>query len=215
MCDANLVDNVEIKYELCDGCREGLEPKKGEKCKLCGKPLISEKDNCLSCRNNTDHSYERLWVLFPYSGKYRDLLTAYKFKKRKELAEFFAEQVKAVINENPELLETCLIPVPPRPGKIKEQGWDQVETLVKRTAAVTLLTVNRCIKRRKSQVQKELNRADRLENLKGRIYMIGAAPKTALIIDDVITTGATIEACAAILKEAGVEKVYGLCLFYD
>jgi predicted amidophosphoribosyltransferase len=54
---------------------------------LCGKPLVSEKDYCLACRNGGEKFYDHLWVLFPYSGKYQKLLAAYKFGKNIKLAE--------------------------------------------------------------------------------------------------------------------------------
>jgi ComF family protein len=170
----------------------------------------------MSCRNSEEHSYDRLWTLFPYTGKYRALLKAYKFNKTLSLADFFAERILALIAENPVLADAVIVPVPPRPGKIKETGWDQVEYLVKRLAkSGKAPLVSPCLKRRVSKVQKRLSRAERIENLKGRVFVNKAVPKTVLIIDDVITTGSTMEACAAVLKSGGAERVYGLCLFYD
>jgi predicted amidophosphoribosyltransferase len=64
-------------------------------------------------------------------------------------------------------------------------------------------------------VQKRLNRAERAENLKGKIYLYGRSPKIVVIIDDVTTTGSTMEICSSVLKEHGAEIVYGICLFYD
>ena len=75
--------------------------------------------------------------------------------------------------------------------------------------------MNRCLKRLPSRSQKELNREERGKNLKGRIFCVKTPPKTALLFDDVFTTGATLNACAAALLSGGAEKVYGLCLFYD
>jgi predicted amidophosphoribosyltransferase len=93
---------------------------------------------------------------------------------------------------------------------------DQVDFLVRNLRkANDRLPVSRCLKRRVSKAQKSLNRKDRLENLKDRIYVKGTVPQTALIIDDVITTGSTMEICANTLKAAGAKTVYGLCLFYD
>ncbi|MDR2259165.1 MAG: hypothetical protein LBE14_08480 [Treponema sp.] len=110
----------------------------------------------------------------------------------------------------------AVVPVPPRPGKIRRTGWDQIEYLAK------LLEkgrggppVNRCLKRLPSQNQKELNRENRKTNLRGRIILKGRAPRQAVILDDVCTTGSTMDACAAALKAGGAETVYGLCLFYD
>ena len=156
-------------------------------------------------------------MLFPYTGKYRKILSAYKFGKNLALGKFFADKVLELINENPELENISVVPVPPRAGKIKKIGWDQVEYLVRQIEknGNGKIKICRCLKRRKSKVQKKLSRTERLRNLKGRIYHYGDIPKTAVVIDDIITTGSTLEVCSSILKEGGAKKVYGLCLFYD
>ncbi|MDR3019868.1 MAG: ComF family protein [Treponema sp.] len=215
ICDSGFISISEIRCGLCVKCQASLNPPEGKKCNICGKPLISEIDACLSCRNGTKHSYDRLWVFFPYTGKYLKLLTEYKFNKNLPLANFLCEKILSVLNA-PELKNACIVPVPPRPGKIKENGWDQVEYLVKKLRKLTggKIPVSRCLKRRKSKIQKLLDRKGRLKNLQGRIFAHGSSPKIALIIDDVITTGSTIEACSAILKQNGAEKVYSLCLFH-
>ena len=217
LCGGSLIGAAEMRYGLCEKCKAEITPVQGQECVMCGKPLISEKDICLPCRKESEHSYKRLWTLFPYTGKYRKLLTSYKFRKKITLADFFAQGILDTISKNPVLHDAVIVPVPPRPGKIKDNGWDQVDYLVKRIFInrQRQIHINRCLKRRKSKVQKSLNRKDRLENLKGRIYLHRTAPQTVLIIDDVITTGSTMEVCASVLKESGAESVYGLCLFYD
>jgi ComF family protein len=216
ICMSGLKSACEIHYGLCEECGNSFSRNMGNKCDLCGKPLISEIDLCLPCREGTSHSYDRLWVIFPYSGKNKRLLTMYKFKKNLPLANFLAEKVLDVLRE-PLLKDAIIVPVPPRPGKIKATGWDQVDYLVKRLRILSKDSVSlyRCLKRIKSKTQKQLDRAERIENLKGRISVRGKVPKTVLVIDDVITTGSTMEVCSSVLKENGAEKVYGLCLFYD
>ena len=144
------------------------------------------------------------------------MLTEYKFNKNLALADFLAEKALEILND-PIFAESVIVPVPARPGKIKESGWDQVEYLVKKIQKLSKggICVSRCLMRKKSKTQKKLNRAQRLENLKGRIIARGAVPKNVIVIDDVITTGSTLEVCSAVLKENGARKVYGLCLFYD
>jgi len=216
LCKTSLIEPNEIQTGLCEECGISIVQIDGDKCGVCGKPLVSERDTCLPCRNRQTQSYDRLWVLFPYTGKYRKLLTEYKFRKNLSLGDFFAEKVIRVIEYEPFLKDAVLVPVPPRPGKIKDSGWDQVEHLIKRINKISGgFPVNRCLKRIKSRVQKSLTRAQRLDNLKGRIIAAEKAPKNAIIIDDVITTGSTMEVCAQALKAAGAEKVYGICLFYD
>jgi ComF family protein len=213
LCRRGLKSVTEIKNGLCEKCEDNFSLDKGNKCNLCGKPLISEIELCLPCRKEEKHSYDRLWVIFPYSGKYRKLLTMYKFKKNLPLANLLAEKILEVLSD-PILKDACLVPVPPRPGKIKDTGWDQVDYLVKRLSKVGV-SICRCLKRTKSKTQKRLSRAERIENLKGRISVYKKVPKNVLVIDDVITTGSTMEVCSSVLKENGAEKVYGLCLFYD
>ena len=112
-----------------------------------------------------------------------------------------------------EQLKFCWVPVPPRAGKIKKTGWDQIIYLAKLMEKT--YPVQYCLTRMPSLSQKELNREDRLHNLKGRIIVSKLVPQNAVLFDDVYTTGATMEACAAALKAQGTKTVYGICLFYD
>ncbi|MDR0456089.1 MAG: ComF family protein [Treponema sp.] len=226
LCGAGLVDGRETWYGLCGTCHAGIEReinenRAGEFCDCCGKPLLSEQGRCMACRQEESRSCDRVKVLFPYTGKYRQLLSAYKFGKNLAVGNFCAEKIRETLKCEtflPEVRqETRLVPVPPRPGKIRNSGWDQVEylaRLLERDGKNGLL-VDRCLKRMPSQSQKELDRENRHSNLKGRIIPVRQAPKTAVILDDVMTTGSTLEVCAAALREAGAQTVYGLCLFYD
>ena len=215
LCKDSLLNSYEIKYGLCFKCRPLLSVVRGNKCNFCGKPLISELEVCLGCREGKSQSLDRLWVIFPYTGEYRRLLTEYKFEKKTSLANFFSDKILNLLEEESLLREAVIVPVPPRPGKIKKTVWDQVDFLVKNLNKLTEQKIYRCLKRRKSQVQKRLSRNQRMDNLTGRIYTYKNIPKTVLLIDDIITTGSTLNVCASVLKENGAEKVYGLCLFYD
>jgi ComF family protein len=223
MCGADLYGDVEAMYGLCGTCRDGIEreleeTRAGEACDYCGKPLISEHGRCLSCREGEGRSYDRVRVLFPYTGKYRRLLAAYKFDKNPAVGNFLAEKILEAVGSFPP--EAQIVPVPPRPGKIRKTGWDQVEYLTRLLersggGAIHRLAISRCLKRMTSKSQKELGRENRRSNLRGRIAAVRQVPQTAVVLDDVMITGSTLDACAAALKEAGAQTVYGLCLFYD
>ena len=219
-------------YGLCFSCHELLTIPTAERdrCLCCGQPLVSEIETCLPCRNGEKRSFDRIISLFPYMGKYQKILASYKFGKRLSLGNFFAEKLWQGVKmfEDISLGEYAWVPVPAKPGKIKHKGWDQIDYLAKllklgmpeSSTGDKSAAVSRCLKRLPSISQKELNRENRLQNLKGRIIIdktgsSGVVPKTAVLFDDVYTTGATMDVCAAALKSGGAEKVYGICLCYD
>ncbi|MDR0486792.1 MAG: double zinc ribbon domain-containing protein [Treponema sp.] len=225
VCGVSLLSPNEAWYGLCEDCHAELDEEtdwlregSAERCDLCGKPLISEQSRCLSCRSGGERGFDRLVVLFPYTGKYRELFGAYKFDKNIALGHFFTEKIREALEQFSEDAPV-IVPVPSRPGKIKKTGWDQVEYLVRllerEKHRQKNFLISRCLKRLPSKIQKELNRENRLKNLQGRIALVKKAPPQAVIIDDVITTGSTMDVCAAVLKAGGCRKVYGICLVYD
>jgi len=209
---------------LCAPCRAIFEfcYEKEKRCEFCGKLLISETDSCLACRKNLaiengrySERLVRLRSLFPYSGKYRSVLGSYKFRESLGAGNYLSRFLMKALEGLEFAPDTAWVPVPPRPGKIKNQGWDQIEYLANLLEKKSPIKVCRCLKRLPSRNQKELNREERGINLKGRILCIKKPPETAIVFDDVITTGATINVCAETLLNAGSKNVYGVCLFYD
>jgi len=224
ICGASLVGTEEAWYGLCSPCRSRLDAEldnwqASESCDKCGKPLVSEHGRCLSCRKREEFVLDKIAVFFPYVGKYRKLLTAYKFGKNLAVGHFFAEKIRAVLIAGNFSPNAAIVPVPPRPGKIRRTGWDQVEYLARLlergSNGAGGLSVSRCLRRLPSQSQKELGRDNRKTNLRGRIVPVRQVPQNCVLIDDVMTTGSTLEACAAALKDGGAQSVSGLCLFYD
>jgi ComF family protein len=219
-CGRDLLDAHEAWYGLCRTCLEGFSLSGGERCSSCGRPLISEQGQCLPCRESAAGSvFDGAFSLFPHTGGGRNLLGAYKFGKNLALGNVFAERILQALDRLP-LSEPkrVLVPVPPRPGKIRRTGWDQMAylaQLLKKEGSVTLCP---CLKRLPSQSQKELNREDRQTNLRGKIRCVKPIPRDyareLILFDDVITTGATLDACARALKNAGARRVFALSLFY-
>jgi len=223
-CGEPLLGCEEAFFGLCAPCRAIFESSYANEkhCAYCGRLLVSETHTCLSCRKNGTIENDRyneqlvkLRSLFPYSGKYRSVLGSYKFRKSLGAGNFLSRFLVLALEGFDLSGKTAWVPVPPRPGKIKKQGWDQIEYLAKLLEKKSPLNVCRCLKRLPSRNQKELNREERSVNLKGRILCTKKPPETAIVFDDVITTGATINVCAEALLNAGSKNVYGVSLFYD
>jgi ComF family protein len=219
-CGEALFNPEDAWFGLCADCRAYLSAAfhAGEHCGVCGRPLISEKEICLPCRQSKDRLV-KLKAIFPYAGRFREILEVYKFEKSVNVGNFLVQCLNLAIIDITDR-EIAWVPVPPRPGKIKAFGWDQIEFLAKLLErdykrSLCNIPVNRCLKRLKSRSQKGLNREERFRNLSGRILCVKPPPRTVILFDDVITTGATLNACARALLESGAVKVYGVCLFYD
>ena len=190
------MDGESAYYGLCSKCRDFF------------RRSLAEQRRYTKCG---------VYALFPYSGKFKAMLSAYKFGNSLAIGNFFAECLAVAGQEllaHKPITETCWIPVPPRPGKIKRQGWDQIDYLA-RLLKLRHSLVCKCLKRLPSQSQKELNREQRKINLDKRIICTKKPPKAVLLFDDVVTTGSTINACTKALLDGGSQEVYAVCLFYD
>ncbi|MFA6855904.1 MAG: hypothetical protein WCR31_01730 [Treponema sp.] len=152
------------------------------------------------------------------------LLFRWKIDGERTLSPFFAERLASALAVLPP--ELVIVPVPPRPGKIRKKGWDQIEEVCMFLELHWKYCVCRILERKTTKEQKTLDRTERLKTI-GRAYSLktgsrlkdglrhadGLLPECVCLIDDVMTTGATIESCAAVLKTAGVKKVYAVTLF--
>jgi ComF family protein len=215
VCGATLLNTAEAWLGLCEECAERFPLEQERRCARCGRPLISELEICMKCRKSGDVSYDGMTLLYPYAGITQTLLQAYKFGKHRSLARFFAGKLVLAAGTLAGAAQGIpWIPVPPRPGKVKAQGWDQVECIARILEKHHGVPVQRCLKRLASKTQKALGKQDRLTNLKGRIVCVQKPPEEAIIFDDVFTTGATMNVCAETLKTSGTKKIHGICLFF-
>ena len=206
---------------VCEKCLNWME-KAGklhrERCKQCGKQLISEKDYCCDCRKfeKNHFSLDGNFAIYPYHLKGKKLLYLWKIKKNRILGELFSEKIMEVRKSY--FPDFPLVPVPPRPEKLVREGWDQILDLsyfLKYRYKIPIL--NYLIRTEKRQ-QKKLSKKERLE--KHDRYKASATlmeeknkPETVVLVDDIYTTGATLENCGKILKENGIKNVYGITLF--
>ncbi len=206
---------------VCADCRKmffAVKPAGVGVCKFCGKELISEHDVCMECREDVLMKHlDGAFPLFSYRLWNTSLLCRWKLEDERIFSDFFAE----LMNER--LSQVCkikgdfvVVPVPPRPGKIKSKGWDQVDEVSQILEFRYDWNVKRILRRHTNVEQKTLERSQRMEMI-GKAYSLNAdvkiVPEVVCLVDDVLTTGSTIESCAEKLKEAGCKKVFAVTLF--
>lgn len=186
-------------------------------CIHCGIPLISEKGCCTKCRAklNENKLVEKQFLLYPYINKYTNIVLYWKNENVRTLASVFASIIEEFIKNTPELKGVPIVPVPPRPKKLKTKGWDQIEDICFYLGKT--IPIKRILNRSDGHSQKGLSKKMRSMNMidKIRIKHSVRIPKKVIILDDVITTGTTIEVCKQCLIEAGCEEVLTLILFFN
>lgn len=202
---------------VCPECRKEVLCITEPACKKCGKPLENERQEyCTDCIRK-HHQYDQGKAVFVYQGKIRQSMYRFKYSNKREYATFYAD--KAAEHYTRWMKEKgieAILPVPMYRWKEKERGYNQAAVFAAALAKRWKLPMEKKIVRRNRNTvpQKELNDVERKKNLSGAFEVIPEHRnyKRILLVDDIYTTGSTIDAVAAVLKEAGVEKVYFLCI---
>ena len=196
---------------LCDACRDCLVLIGAARCGKCGMGLVSENVTCMRCRE-ADFVFESNIALFPYSRDARELIRKLKFEGRFRLAGLFADLAAAALS--PEWDQYPIVPVPSRPGRRTPDTVGRIAAGLEKNHGKT---VRRLLVRTGGVQQKSLDLARRRENLRGMIRLapdrgLRGVPPRVILLDDIFTTGATIDACARVLRDAGCRQVYSITL---
>ena len=174
---------------LCAGCRSALrwlEP----------DPVAAAGVGC--------------WAPVAYEGPARALVRGLKFRGAAGIADHLAAAMLA--RAPPELVDNrALVPVPLHPARLRQRGFNQADLLATALAARSGLPKARLLTRRGDRrAQVGRGRVDRLAAVRHSMRAKAPAPERVLLVDDVITTGATLAACAHALREVGCADVVGL-----
>ena len=202
---------------ICDGCREKLPYNSGAVCLRCGTYLEDDREEyCRVCAVR-ERSFTQGMSVFLYQGKMRDSLMRMKFHNHREYNRFYAEEMKrASEGFLRRIRPSVIIPVPMHERKRRERGFDQCAILARRFSECTGIPAqtDNVVRARYTRPQKGLNAQERRNNLKNAFYVRRpqelAGP--VLVIDDIYTTGTTMDEMAAVLRGSGCGPVYFITL---
>ena len=198
---------------VCRECSREVKPFTGARCMKCGKPVKEEEEYCKECRKGK-HVFTEGRGIFLYSGKWRRSIVRFKYYGCREYGDFYARALSIYGRKELERWKPDLIvPVPLHPRKKRMRGFNQAEYIacgVSRNTGIPWSgqTVRK-IKNTRSQ--KKLDREARRRNLK-RAFQVteNLEGKRILVVDDVYTTGSTMDAMAMCLMDAGAAEIYFL-----
>ncbi len=200
------------RLPVCDDCLDSIPPLEPESsCRRCGKAC--SEPLCAFCRVHPP-AYDAAASWTVYAGAARALLHLYKYGRVLPAGDWFAARLAP-------LLEAAhagmLVPVPLGRARLRERGFNQSEILARRLARVAALPCDPTVlvRRRETWSQSGLSREERERNVADAFRCPEprrVAGRRILLLDDVLTTGATAQACARTLKSAGAAAVHVLTI---
>ena len=203
---------------ICPGCMTKLSWVRRPVCKKCGKEVLDETiEYCYDCTRHK-RSFDYGLSLINYDETASRSMARIKYNNRREYLDFYSEAMVRKMGKRIRFMAgDVLIPVPVHPSRRRERGFNQAEELAWRLSAKTGIPADQSIlkRTRNTAPQKSLDPAGRLKNLE-QAFTAGHLPpniRSVILVDDIYTTGSTIEACTRVLKKAGMEHVYFVTIF--
>lgn len=204
---------------LCAGCVSAIETIEEPVCPICGRPTVHDVAMCSGCRaHRPTFDCARAYAVYDFPIK--DAVIGLKSKQGRGLAEFLAPRLTEAFHSAIAGADAVTF-VPISPGRLLKRGFNQAEELANAvsvcsgTPAINALKMTRAVKD-----QGQLPPAKRAANVAGAFALKSRSPhfvadiskRRIILVDDVITTGATVSACSFVLKEAGAADVTVLTL---
>lgn len=196
---------------LCARCLEQAGPREGPRCRVCDQalPMEAPAHRCGRCLARAP-AFDRAWGVFDYAGPFGDALRHGKYGRRPEVVAGLGRALRAHL---PGLLlldpPAAVVPVALHPRRVAKRRFDVPLVLAHAVAAGLGVPLARRALRRLHDTPEQagLDEKARRRNMRGAFGARGAVPEDVLLVDDVITTGATADAAARALRKGGAERV--------
>jgi ComF family protein len=203
LCGCDVSDGA----AFCDVCRKELHYNTTF-CVRCGREVV-QRGYCADCKHEQP-LFDKARSVFVYEGKAAGLIRAFKTGEA-GLANAFAKEGRAIVRKDFADAD-CIVFTPLGVDGLNQRGYNQAELLAKRLGEYSGKRVEDVfVKEKATAEQKNLNKAERARNLRGAFRLVGRKAvkgKKVLLVDDVLTTGATAEELTRLLLGAGAARVY-------
>lgn len=202
---------------ICQACQKEAVCIREPACKKCGKQLEeNRKEYCADC-DKKHHFYSQGKAVFAYQGKMRQSMYRFKYSNKREYAQYYAQEAVRLYGDWIQKKEIeAIVPVPMYRKKEKARGYNQAEVFARALGRKMQIAVKTdlLVRIRNTTPQKQLNEAERKVNLKKAFQVVPniVKYKKVLLVDDIYTTGSTMDAAADVLMQAGAESVCFLCI---
>jgi ComF family protein len=195
----------------CADCQASARQIVEPYCFICGYPLVVDQE-CPICKHERfAFNAARSWAR--YEGNLRQAILSLKHRRNELLAAQLSQSLSGLVKRDWQI--DMIVPVPLAPQRLAERGYNQTELLATGLGAELVLPIaHSSLKRRHETIpQVGLDPKQRRKNLRGAFIGAALVPgKKILVLDDIMTTGATLDAAAHALDLAGAERIYALSL---
>jgi len=202
---------------LCRTCSESFKSLEPPLCEICSAPIDSAQPFtlCGRCRDFRP-AYDRAWSLFVYDGEVKKAVLDFKYNGVSRLYSVFGELISERLKkELKDIKIDAVVAVPLHPSREKSRGYNQALLLARSSASLLSLPMleSELVRIRHTDFLADLGRKERYASLEGVFSLqnkISLTGKNILLVDDIMTTGATFHQCSRILKEGGASHIYGI-----
>lgn len=208
---------VLLKEGCCDACRTRIHYVRQPKCMRCGKPIANEqKEYCRDCEKK-ERSFEQGYGLWLHEGAVRQAVYQFKYRNRRVFASYFAGEL---LKEYEDVIRkwkiSLIIPIPLSKKRRRKRGYNQAELVAAAMSENLGIPMDQTglVRIKDTRPQNMLEPVQRSQNIR-HAFVWGKREKPAenvLLIDDIYTTGNTINSAAKVLRMAGARKVYFLTI---
>lgn len=194
---------------ICISCNSELYNLEGMLCSKCSKPLNTDIELCNECIYK-EKAFDRAIAPLKYDGKTKELIQDFKYNNKSYLYKMFGYKMVNKLKKEKLIDFDAIIPVPIHKSKMLTRGYNQSELLAKFISFKIDVPMIKLIKRHKdTKPQSDLSVQNRWTNIYGAFKLIDmpSGINKVLLVDDIYTTGATLNECSLLLKENGIKKV--------